>query len=133
MQAARDMLPVWALLQGQEVDLRQDPDNPAHCHEAPSRGGLSWLPCGGAQQQKGPPRRRQRLEILKAVSGAFRPGVLTALVGVSGAGKTTLLDVLAGRKTSAPCPSRLQPRFERPLWGHSLCAKADHSRTSELY
>jgi len=40
-----------------------------------------------------------RLELLKRVSGAFRPGVLTALMGVSGAGKTTLMDVLAGRKT----------------------------------
>ncbi|XP_024515265.1 pleiotropic drug resistance protein 1 [Selaginella moellendorffii] len=40
-----------------------------------------------------------RLQLLKEVSGAFRPGVLTALVGVSGAGKTTLMDVLAGRKT----------------------------------
>ncbi|XP_028768416.1 pleiotropic drug resistance protein 2 isoform X2 [Neltuma alba] len=40
-----------------------------------------------------------RLQILRNVSGAFRPGVLTALVGVSGAGKTTLMDVLAGRKT----------------------------------
>ncbi|KAF5767760.1 putative sulfate-transporting ATPase [Helianthus annuus] len=40
-----------------------------------------------------------RLELLKDVSGAFRPGILTALVGVSGAGKTTLMDVLAGRKT----------------------------------
>ncbi|MQM16819.1 hypothetical protein Taro_049778 [Colocasia esculenta] len=40
-----------------------------------------------------------RLQLLCDVSGAFRPGVLTALVGVSGAGKTTLMDVLAGRKT----------------------------------
>ncbi|KAF9614059.1 hypothetical protein IFM89_014859 [Coptis chinensis] len=40
-----------------------------------------------------------RLLLLKDISGAFRPGVLTALMGVSGAGKTTLMDVLAGRKT----------------------------------
>lgn len=40
-----------------------------------------------------------RLELLRDVSGAFTPGTLTALVGVSGAGKTTLMDVLAGRKT----------------------------------
>ncbi|KAM4100328.1 hypothetical protein ACB094_05G059900 [Castanea mollissima] len=40
-----------------------------------------------------------KLELLKGVSSAFRPGVLTALIGVSGAGKTTLMDVLAGRKT----------------------------------
>ncbi|EPS67051.1 hypothetical protein M569_07724, partial [Genlisea aurea] len=39
------------------------------------------------------------LEILKGINGGFRPGVLTALMGISGAGKTTLLDVLAGRKT----------------------------------
>ena len=41
-----------------------------------------------------------KLEILKGVSGSFRPGVLTALMGISGAGKTTLMDVLAGRKTA---------------------------------
>eukprot|EP00897_Mesotaenium_endlicherianum_P002106 jgi/Mesen1/1923/ME000145S01008 len=52
-----------------------------------------------------PPEMRQqgftesKLQLLRNVSGAFRPGVLTALVGVSGAGKTTLMDVLAGRKT----------------------------------
>ncbi|KAJ3694173.1 hypothetical protein LUZ60_009653 [Juncus effusus] len=40
-----------------------------------------------------------KLQLLLNVTGAFRPGILTALVGVSGAGKTTLMDVLAGRKT----------------------------------
>lgn len=40
-----------------------------------------------------------RLQLLRDESGAFRPGILTALVGASGAGKTTLMDVLAGRKT----------------------------------
>ncbi|XP_072054985.1 ABC transporter G family member 48-like isoform X2 [Arachis hypogaea] len=43
--------------------------------------------------------QEERLQLLVNVAGAFRPGVLTALVGVSGAGKTTLMDVLAGRKT----------------------------------
>nr|XP_007162612.1 hypothetical protein PHAVU_001G166000g [Phaseolus vulgaris]ESW34606.1 hypothetical protein PHAVU_001G166000g [Phaseolus vulgaris] len=41
-----------------------------------------------------------KLVLLKGVSGSFRPGVLTALMGVTGAGKTTLMDVLAGRKTA---------------------------------
>ncbi|GKV41322.1 hypothetical protein SLEP1_g48871 [Rubroshorea leprosula] len=43
---------------------------------------------------------QEKLQLLSDISGALRPGVLTALMGISGAGKTTLLDVLAGRKTS---------------------------------
>lgn len=41
----------------------------------------------------------EQLTLLRQISGVFRPGVLTALMGASGAGKTTLMDVLAGRKT----------------------------------
>ncbi|KAL8545343.1 hypothetical protein ACS0TY_005497 [Phlomoides rotata] len=43
---------------------------------------------------------QKRLQLLRDITAAFKPGVLTALMGISGAGKTTLLDVLSGRKTS---------------------------------
>lgn len=42
---------------------------------------------------------QKKLQLLRDITGAFRPGILTALMGVSGAGKTTLMDVLSGRKT----------------------------------
>ncbi|KAE9602538.1 hypothetical protein Lal_00049481 [Lupinus albus] len=41
----------------------------------------------------------KKLQLLSDITGSFRPGILTALMGVSGAGKTTLMDVLCGRKT----------------------------------
>ena len=53
------------------------------------------------QAKAGGPRQ---LELLKGITGAFQPGVLTALMGASGAGKTTFMDVLAGRKNSAALP-----------------------------
>ncbi|KAF8688234.1 hypothetical protein HU200_042359 [Digitaria exilis] len=40
-----------------------------------------------------------KLQLLHNITGAFEPGVLSVIMGVTGAGKTTLLDVLAGRKT----------------------------------
>ncbi|PNH00581.1 Pleiotropic drug resistance protein 4, partial [Tetrabaena socialis] len=46
-----------------------------------------------------PADNTKKLQLLNKVSGVFRPGVLTSLMGASGAGKTTLMDVLAGRKT----------------------------------
>lgn len=50
----------------------------------------------------------KRLQLLRDVTGAFRPAVLTALMGVSGAGKTTLMDVLAGRKTGGYIEGEIQ-------------------------
>lgn len=44
--------------------------------------------------------KKEKLSILKSVSGYFKPGELSALMGPSGSGKTTLLDTLAGRKTT---------------------------------
>ncbi|CAL9110514.1 unnamed protein product, partial [Musa textilis] len=48
-------------------------------------------------REQGPAEKR--LQLLHNITGAFQPGILSALMGVSGAGKTTLLDVLSGRKT----------------------------------
>ncbi|PKA55822.1 Pleiotropic drug resistance protein 3 [Apostasia shenzhenica] len=53
------------------------------------------IPKGMNRQGYGP----RRLQLLQNLTGAFRPGVLSAIMGVSGAGKTTLMDVLCGRKT----------------------------------
>ncbi|XP_024964759.1 pleiotropic drug resistance protein 1-like isoform X3 [Cynara cardunculus var. scolymus] len=59
------------------------------------------------QEMKAEGITQQQLELLKGVGGCFRPGVLTALMGISGAGKTTLMDVLAGRKTGGYTKGRI--------------------------
>jgi len=45
-----------------------------------------------------PSSKGKEIKLLNGVSGVFKPGQLTALMGSSGAGKTTLMDCIAGRK-----------------------------------
>lgn len=81
----------------------------------------------------------ERPELLKGVSGVFRLGVLTALMGVSGAGKTTLMDVLAGSKTGGYIKgnitiSRYPKRQETFARISGYCEQSDiHSPNATVY
>ncbi|XWS66293.1 hypothetical protein CRYUN_Cryun05aG0187100 [Craigia yunnanensis] len=102
------------LFEGTNMAVKNTPDNSilGVADQAPTKRGmvLPFQPLSIAfdhvnyyvdmpAEMKSQGVEETRLQLLRDVSGAFRPGVLTALVGVSGAGKTTLMDVLAGRKT----------------------------------
>ncbi|KAI8538723.1 hypothetical protein RHMOL_Rhmol09G0126400 [Rhododendron molle] len=76
------------------------------------------------QEMKSRGIEEARLQLLQDVSGDFRPGVLTALVGVTGAGKTTLMDVLAGRKT-AVIVNRMISILHMSLYMSPLCTLPD--------
>ena len=59
-----------------------------------------YLDMSGEMQAQG--IRENHIQLLCDVSSVFKPGVLTALVGVNGTEKTTLMDVQAvGTKTLA--------------------------------
>ncbi|XP_033213034.1 ATP-binding cassette sub-family G member 1-like isoform X2 [Belonocnema kinseyi] len=60
--------------------------------------------------EKGKPK-----DILKGVSGRFRPGRLTAILGQSGAGKTTLLNIIAGQQASNLRGSIRMNGIEKPF------------------
>ena len=77
-----------------------------------------------------------QLELLRGITGAFRPGILTCLMGVSGAGKTTLMDVLSGRKTgktvARPLPSALDVRSPSPQRLRKLCLWRSEYQSDKL-
>lgn len=57
----------------------------------------SWRKCWTVSE-------RTVFHALKPMSGRFRPGRLTAVMGPSGSGKSTLLNVLSGRASSQSIP-----------------------------
>lgn len=69
---------------------------------------------------------QEKLQLLCDVTGMLRPGVLTALMGVSAAGKTTLLEILAGSKTSGYIEGEIKI-------GGYLKAQETFSRVSGYY
>lgn len=58
---------------------------------------------------------RERRELLRDLNGDFRPGELTAIMGLSGAGKSTLMDVLAGFTTTSVTGRILVNERERDM------------------
>ncbi|KAK4498394.1 hypothetical protein PRZ48_011052 [Zasmidium cellare] len=77
-----------------EIEQQQDKAETPHTIEKQT-SVFSWKDvCYDIKVAGGKERR-----ILDQVDGWVKPGVLTALMGVSGAGKTTLLDALASRTT----------------------------------
>ncbi|OQU91494.1 hypothetical protein SORBI_3001G190700 [Sorghum bicolor] len=111
-QAYRGNMPRKCSTNGQEEEINIKKESDDHANNVPQKAKMAMPTmqlaltfCNLNYYVDTPPEMlkqgctTRRLQLLNNVNGAFRPGVLSALMGVSGAGKTTLLDVLAGRKT----------------------------------
>ncbi|PNW87919.1 hypothetical protein CHLRE_01g007000v5 [Chlamydomonas reinhardtii] len=59
----------------------------------------------------------EKVQLLKGVSGFFKPNQMTAVMGPSGSGKTTFLDLLSGRKTQGTITGTL-------LFGHTAPSRS---------
>ncbi|XP_028040623.1 ATP-binding cassette sub-family G member 1 [Bombyx mandarina] len=70
--------------------------------------------------------KMEQRQILKGVSGCFKPGALTAIMGPSGAGKTTLLNILAGYSTQGA-------KGEIAVNGACTCASQSSGRGGARY
>ncbi|GAB1865244.1 ATP-binding cassette sub-family G member 4 [Camponotus japonicus] len=58
---------------------------------------------------------KERRKLLRDLNGDFRPGELTAIMGLSGAGKSTLMDILAGFTTTSVTGKILVNERERDM------------------
>ncbi|KAJ2809400.1 hypothetical protein H4R20_000125 [Coemansia guatemalensis] len=74
-------------------------------------GKRRWSPFGKS--------RYEDKFILQSLTGAFRPGRVTAILGPSGSGKTTLLNLLAGTENAGTTTGRIWVNG-RPASGASL-------------
>lgn len=75
-----------------EEEVTSEPGTPTGDGKAKRKW---WSYCWPKGKKKGKIVEREK-RIIDGMTGIFRPGRLTAVMGASGAGKTTLLSVLAG-------------------------------------
>eukprot|EP00892_Ulva_mutabilis_P005857 jgi/Ulvmu1/3643/UM017_0057.1 len=58
--------------------------------------------------------RKEKISLLKNITGCFSPREMSALMGASGSGKTTLLDTISGRKTQGDISGEVLFSAQKP-------------------